>query len=100
MITFHQSEKGLYFWDIKSRHDEEVVLINSVKENEERYSKREVRQVRMAKRQSELLRFPSKVDFEAMVIYNFLRDCPMTVNDYRWALNIYGVDLGTSTFLK
>ena len=43
MITFRQSEKGLYFWDVKSRHDEEVIMINSVKENEKRYSKREVR---------------------------------------------------------
>ena len=94
MITFHQSEKGLHFWDIKSRHDEEVVLINSVKENEEKYSKRAVRQARMAKRLSELLRFLSKVDLEVMVTYNFLRDCPMTVNNYIRDLDIYGVDLG------
>ena len=71
-----------------------MVLINSVKENEERYSKREVRQARMAKRLSELLGFPSKVAFETMITYNFLRDYPITVDDYRRDLDIYGVDLG------
>ena len=57
VITFHQSAKELYFWDVRSRHNKEVVMINSVKENEERYTKREVRQARMAKRLSELLGF-------------------------------------------
>ena len=94
MITFHQSAKGLYFWDVRSRHDKEVVMINSVKENEERYTKREVRQARMTKRLSEVLGFPSIVDFESMITYNVLRDCPVTVYDYRRALDINGVDLG------
>ena len=69
-------------------------MINSVKENEERYSKREVRQARMAKRLSELLGFPSKVYFESMVTYHCLKDCSVTVADYMRTLDMYGVYLG------
>ena len=68
-------------------------MVSSVKENKERYTKREVRHVITAKRLSKLLGFPSKVYFESMVTYHCLEDCPVTVAVYMRTLDVYVVDL-------
>ena len=43
LIEFTQSRSGLLFWDCSTKASDGIVLMNSVKENEKKYSRREVR---------------------------------------------------------
>lgn len=56
-------------------------MVNSVKDNDERHSKRRVREAK-----------PSSVDIESMITHHFLKYFPVIVDDYRRAIDIYNVD--------
>ena len=45
VIEFTQSRSRLFFWDCSTKASDGIVLVNSVKENEKRYSRREVKSV-------------------------------------------------------
>ena len=95
MIKFKQSPKGLYYWNTVEHRTEELILVNTVKENERKYTKREVKEAKKAQRLNELIDYPSRVDMDAMLNNNLIKDCPVTPSDYRRAVDIYGVDLGS-----
>ncbi len=67
--------------------------INTVHQNFEDYTKKQVQQAARARHLMGMVACPSECDFQAMVCLNMLKDCPVTNNDIRNAHNIYGPDL-------
>ena len=93
VIKFKQSPKGLYYWNTAKHRTEELVLVNIAKENERRYTKREVNEANKAQRLNKLIGYPSRVDMEAMLNNNLIKNCPVTPSDNRRVVDIYGVNL-------
>ena len=94
VVIFKPSVKDPYYWYSKLGYDTELVMLNTISEKEKRYYKKEVKQTKASNRLSELLGYPSESDIESAITHNLINDCHMTVDDYRRALDIYGVDLG------
>ena len=69
--------------------------MHTVKENERKYTKREMKEAKKAQRLNELIGYPSRVDMEDMLNNNLIKYCPVTPSDYRKAVDIYGVDMGS-----
>jgi hypothetical protein len=69
--------------------------INTVRQNFEGYTKKQVQQAARACRLMGMVTSPSERNFQAMVCLNMLKDCPVTNNNIHNANNIYGPDLAS-----
>ena len=69
--------------------------INTVRQNFEGYTKKQVQQAAHACCLMGMVTCPSKRDFQAMVCLNMLKDCSVTNNNICNAHNIYGPDLAS-----
>lgn len=70
-----------------------VVLTNTVEENEGLYTKRELAAARQAKDLSKRLGYPSMQDLKQMLSTGSLVNCPITHHDIDRAIHIYGPDI-------
>ena len=95
VIEFKQSSKELYYWNNEKHRTEELVLVNIVKENDRRYTKREVKEAMKEQRLNELIDYPSRVDMETMLSDNLIKDCSVTHSDCRRAVDVYGANFGS-----
>ena len=95
VIEFKQSSKELYYWNNEKHRTEELVLVNIVKENDRRYTKREVKEAMKEQRLNELIDYPSRVDMETMLSDNLIKDCSVTHSDCRRTVDVYGANLGS-----
>ena len=108
------SDEGLYYHDVRWNRElstperpisnrsytnvldnnKNVVLVNTVGENEEGYTKKELQKARLAKRMYILMGRPSYRDFANVIRWNLVRNCPVEYSDVINAWNIYGEDVG------
>ena len=91
-VVFHQSPQGLFYHDTTNRA---VMLVNTVHENMEGFTKRQVERAKAARRALGMVGYPSSKDFKAMVRTNLIKNCPVTVDDINTAERIFGPDLPT-----
>ena len=72
-----------------------IILLNTVQENEEGFTKRDLRQAKLAKRLYILLGRPSYRDFANVVKWKLIKNCPVGYSDVVNAWKIYGPDVGS-----
>lgn len=89
---FIRSPKGLYFYDT-SKAKVKPQLVQTVKDNEEAFTKREVQQARLARQLYSRLGRPSHEDFIKFIRNNSLKNCPVNVEDANRSIRIYGPDI-------
>ena len=99
---FRPSENGLYFhdlWDSSMRYVKKPekaknnVFMQSQKENSAWYTKRQVQKAREARNLYQMMMFPSVADFKSAIKFNYIEDCPITVEDIEAAEKIFGKDI-------
>lgn len=99
-MRFKQHNGGLYIYD---PHDTQhhctshapCTLLQTVFSNKVRFSNREIESADLARDLYRKLGRPSQQRFEDIIKKNFIRNCPITVDDARRALIIYGPDIAS-----
>ena len=74
-------------------YSESLSLVQTVKDNMEKYTKREVRDAERARALCRNIGSPSQAEFEHILKENFVRNCPLTVEDAKRALDIWGPEI-------
>ena len=70
-------------------------MLNTVKENEQFYTSRQLAKAKMARKLYHNVGTPSLRDFKAIVRMNAISNCPITVEDINIAEKVYGPDIGS-----
>ena len=71
------------------------MLLNTVSENWEVFTRREYEGAQEARQAMHLLRFPSERDFENMVRLNMIVNFPVTFDDVKNAKLVFGPDIAS-----
>jgi hypothetical protein len=99
MFVVHREPEGkldMEFWMHKSRlhyfdpRDSEFTFVNTVSENKAGFTKRQIKEVEVARSLYSKLNHPSWKDFKWITRSNQIKDCPVTVDHVNTALKIWG----------
>jgi len=86
--------RGLHYHDVSDASSNiELMLVNTVRENFEGYSRHEVKKAKEARRIQGMIANPTEREFTGMVREQLLTNCPVTVRDIDNANRIFGPDL-------
>ena len=89
-VHFNCSTNGLYVHDFTNR---DITLVQTVQENLEGFSKREIEMANRAKKLYHVMAIPSLHDFKNLIVHNMIKNCPITIKDVDNCENIYGKDV-------
>ena len=96
-VRFEKDSKNIF--TMTTAHlehiSDQVTLVETVRDNEEGFTAREVAGARKARDALRLIGFPSVKDFKGMVRGNIVRNCPVTEQDIKNWLTIYGPDIAS-----
>jgi hypothetical protein len=109
LLKFREFDSGLYFYDThisstkansplfysSSRLHNPVSFLSSVKSNKEKFTRREIEGADAARLLYRKLGRPSEAQFQHALKYNQFINCPVTPDDAKRALTIYGPDITT-----
>ena len=84
-------ESGLHYYD--PRENEQLAFVNTVSENKEGFTKRQIKGAETARTLYATLSYPSMKDFKWVIRSNQIKDCPVTVQDVDVALKIWGKNI-------
>jgi hypothetical protein len=84
-MEFRMNRSGLHYYDPR---DVEFTLINTVSENKEGFTKRQIRDDETARTLYATLSYPSWTDFRWIIRSNQIKDCPVSVQDVDAAFKI------------
>ena len=90
-IHFEMTEEGLHVF--VPEQNVGMAFVNTVSENKERFSKRQLKGAQLAKELYAKLVYPSLKDFKWAITSNQIKDCPVTVNDIDVATEVWGKDI-------
>ncbi len=99
VLKFRESESGLYYYDTSSSNDNSTSellhhanysFIQTVDEQKSRFHRREIEAADKARQLYNRIGRPSQKHFEDMLKNNAIRNCPVTIDDARRAITIYG----------
>ena len=90
-MEFRMHESGLHYYD--PRDEEELAFVNTVSENKEGFTKRQIKGAEVARTLYATLSYPSMKDFKWVIRSNQIKDCPVTVQDVDVALKIWGKNI-------
>jgi hypothetical protein len=87
----------LYFFDTLAcdTHKDTTCLVQSVEDNKSSFVKREIDAADAARDLYRKLGRPSQAKFEEIIAKNIVRTCPVTIDDARRVLTIYGPDMAS-----
>ena len=91
-VIFQLSSNGLYYFDAAER-DNIVLLVNTVSEKRDGFTRREYKGDREARQAMYLLGLPLERDFEKMIHSKMIVKCPVTFDDVKNAKLIFGPDI-------
>ena len=107
-LKFKECQDGLYFLDmvnLKNKNKNGVnnyskrvssskisnfCLLNTVKNNKSFYSKKQIKMADVARKLQQNMGFPGNEVFKRIIQNNLIKNCPITVEDFKMALKIYG----------
>ena len=89
---FQRSSNGLYYHDVTDRS---FMLVNTVEENKEGFTNREVGDAKQARRTLGLIGYPPDWDYKDMVRSKMNMNCPTTTRDIDNAHIIFSRDVQT-----
>jgi hypothetical protein len=103
IMTFSEYESGLYYYDTcahstaanQSNPTNAYLFLNTVAGNMAHYTQREIQGADTARELYRKLGHPSEQEFVKILQNNLIRNCPVTSDDAKRALIIYGPDLAT-----
>ena len=93
MLPFRKSPQGLYYY--KPDIVKQVSMVQTVKDNEAFYSRRQIDRAKRARELLHSLGCPSVADLKKIIKMNSIQNCPVTVDDVNLAEQIYGPDVAT-----
>ena len=107
-VIFYKDENGLPYIDLEDSEEDVAMLlvqmgseeaatafVQTVRQNYEGFTKKEVLQAKEARRAMGLIGNPSKNDFKGLVSNNMITNCPVTTAAITNARNIFGKDLAS-----
>lgn len=116
-VKFIRSDIGLYYYDIRWSKNfgtkigkmkatprdhkvnvcttDNVVMVNTVKMNEEGFNAQELRRAKLTRRLYIILGRPSYRNFTNVIKWGLIKNCPIEYKDIVDAWKIYGEDIGT-----
>ena len=98
LMKFHQHPSGLYVFipEVTSPISDTVsnyILLHTVADNRARFTRRELIAADAARTLFRKLNRPGEAAFHHILQHNLIRNCPVTVDDAKRALLIYGPDV-------
>jgi hypothetical protein len=87
-MEFRMHKCGLQFYD--PRNENHLAFVNTLSENKEGFTKRQIKGADIARTLYKTLSYPSMKDFKWVIRSNQIKDCPVTVQDIDVALKIWG----------
>ncbi len=94
IVEFKASSRGLHYHDVSDPSSNmELMLVNTVRDNFEGYTRQDVERAREAQRIQGMIANPTKREFAGMVHEKPLTNCPITVRNVDNANQIFGPDL-------
>ena len=103
-MTFREYASGLYYYDAAAARSESnstsplvtgYSFVLTVSGNKQRFHRREVEAADRARELYRKIGRPSQAQFEHILQQNLILNCPVTVEDAKRALLIYGADSAT-----
>jgi hypothetical protein len=82
---------GLHYYD--PRNENHLAFVNTVSENKEGFTKRQIKGAELTRTSYKTLSYPSMKYFKWVIRSNQIKDCPVTVQDIDVALKIWGKDI-------
>jgi hypothetical protein len=104
IMKFKEYKSGLYYYDAgkhkaatsnTSNTNEDYIFLITVAGSKESFTRREIEAADKARALYRKIGPPSEQDFNQILDDNLIRNCPVTSNDARRALHIYGPAIGT-----
>jgi hypothetical protein len=90
-MEFRMHKCGLHNYD--PRNEKDLAFVNTVSENKEGFTKRQIKGADLARGLYKTLSYPSMKDFKWVTRSNQIKDCPVTVQDMDVALKIWGKNI-------
>ncbi len=82
IVEFKPSARGLHYHDVSDGSGNiELILVNTVREKFEGYSRHEVEEAKEAQHIQGMIANPAKREFAGMVREQLLTNCPVTMRD-------------------
>jgi hypothetical protein len=72
-----------------------TLFVQTVQENFEGYTKREILQAKEARQAQAIIGSPSEEHYKGMVSSNIIKNCPINVSNVTNTRNIFGLDLAS-----
>jgi hypothetical protein len=103
LMTFTEYHSGLYFHDTSSLSTSNnssasitnYTLVNTVAKNKSMFTRREIEGADKARELYRKVGYPAEKFFQTMLSKNLIHNCPITAEDAKRALIIYGPDPAT-----
>jgi hypothetical protein len=103
IMKFNKYKSGLYYFDTaapktpnSTTFDVNTYLfLNTVEQNKQAYTQREIEGADRARELYKKIGRPSKKEFTDILQNNLIQNCPVTPDDAKEALQIYGPDVAT-----
>jgi hypothetical protein len=100
LMKFQEYRSGLYFFDTlvkknTSTNEQDYLFLNTVAGNKGKYTQHEIQGADKARALYKKIGRPSEQAFSDILKNNLIRNCPVTPDDARRALEIYGPDIAT-----
>jgi hypothetical protein len=94
MVEFKPSSRGLHYHDVSDpSNNVELMLVNTVRENFEGYTRHDVKRAREAQHIQGMIANPTEREFAGMVREKLLTNCPITARDVENANQIFRPNL-------
>ena len=77
-LHFVMHKDGLHYYDTRNC---EITLVQTVQENEEGYSQRQIQDAKKARDLYAKVGYPSARDFKTIISKNLILNCPVTASD-------------------
>jgi hypothetical protein len=87
-MEFRMHKCGLHYYD--PRNKKHLAFVNTVSENKEGFTKRQIKGAELARTLYKTLSYPSMKDFKWVIRSNQIKDFPVTFQDIDVALKIWG----------
>jgi hypothetical protein len=87
-MEFRMHKCGLHYYD--PRKETHLAFVNTVSENKEGFTNRQIKGAELARTLYKTLSYPSTKDFKWVIWSNQIKDCPVTVQHIDVPLNIWG----------
>jgi hypothetical protein len=86
-MEFRMHKCGLHYYD--PRNEKHLAFVNTVSENKEGLTKRQIKSAELERTLYNILSYPSMKDFKWVIQSNQIKDCPVTIQDIDVARNIW-----------